>query len=110
MATILGRQRGGVIIDQEGGLGLAESMVAARDLLVGEMKRLDQLAKKAEFGTDEDALNFRAQLELVAQLQAQIKGAQTEIARALSSFRIPARDAGQAEESGATQNLLEQFE
>ena len=110
-ATILGRQRGGVIIDQEGGLGLAESMVAARDLLVREMKKLDQLAKKAEFGTDEDALNFRAQLELVAQLQAQIKGAQTEIARALSSFRIPARDAGQAEEMRAAdvQNLLEQF-
>ena len=62
---------------------LPRILVAARDLLVGEMKRLDQLAKKAEFGTDEDALNFRAQLELVAQLQAQIKGAQTEIARAL---------------------------
>ena len=90
--TILGRQKGGVIIDQDNGMGLAETMLASRDLLVTEMKKLDQLAKAAETGGDEQALEFRAQLELVAQLQAQIKGAQTEIARALSSFRIPARD------------------
>ena len=57
-ATILGRQRGGVIIDQEGGLGLAESMVAARDLLVGEMKRLDQLAKKLNLGLMKTRLIF----------------------------------------------------
>ena len=90
--TILGRQKGGVIIDQDSGMGLAETMLASRDLLVTEMKKLDQLAKSAETGGDNEALEFRAQLELVAQLQAQIKGAQTEIARALSSFRIPARD------------------
>lgn len=95
--TILGRQRGGVIVDQEGGMGLAETMLASRDLLVKEMKKLDQLAKAAETGGDNEALEFRAQLELVAQLQAQIKGAQTEIARALSSFRIPARDGTAAE-------------
>ena len=94
--TILGRQKGGVIIDQDSGMGLAETMLASRDLLVTEMKKLDQLAKSAETGGDNEALEFRAQLELVAQLQAQIKGAQTEIARALSSFRIPARDGAAA--------------
>lgn len=86
--NILGRQRGGVI---QSDAGLAETMLASRDLLMREMDTLDKLAAKAEMGSDEDALKFRGQLELVAQLQAQIKGAQTEIARALSSFRIPAR-------------------
>ena len=92
-ATILGRQRGGVI--QFEGAGVAESMLAARDLLIREIKVLDGLAKKAEFGGDEDALQFRTQLELVGNLQAQIKGAQTELGRAVSAFRIPARE-GQA--------------
>lgn len=87
--SILERQRGGVFTVE--GAGLAETMLASRDLLLREIKKLDELAEKAEFGTNEDALSFRAQLELVAQLQGQIKGAQTEIARALGSFRVPAR-------------------
>ncbi len=109
--TILGRQKGGVIIDQDSGMGLAETMLASRDLLVTEMKKLDQLAKSAETGGDNEALEFRAQLELVAQLQAQIKGAQTEIARALSSFRIPARDgaAASAMRGKDLTTLLEDF-
>jgi hypothetical protein len=88
---ILGRQKGSVIVDSERGFGLAETMLAARELLVKEIKILDGLANKAEDGTDADALAFRAQLELVGQLQAQIKGSQTEIARALAQFRIPVR-------------------
>jgi len=87
--NILNRKRGGVIFQE--GMGLAETMLAARDLLVKESETLDGLAKKAATGTDEDALAFRQQMELVAQMQAQIKGSQTEIARALGSFRIPAR-------------------
>jgi hypothetical protein len=109
--TILGRHRGGVIVNQAGGAGLAETMLASRDLLVREMQKLDALAKAAETGNDTDALQFRAQLELVAQLQAQIKGAQTEIARALSSFRVPARG-GQAAEGMKPKDLttlLEDF-
>ena len=109
--TILGRQRGGVIVDQNSGMGLAETMLASRDLLVREMQKLDALAKVAETGGDTDALQFRAQLELVAQLQANIKGAQTEIARALSSFRVPARG-GQAAEGMQSKDLttlLEDF-
>ena len=96
--AILGRARGQVIqmTGPDGKpLGLAETMLAARDLLVTEIKYLDELAKKAETGTNEDALRFREQLELVAQLQMQIKGSQTEIARALGQFKIPARG-GQA--------------
>ena len=87
--AILNRKTGGVInVD---GMGLAESMLAARDLLLKEISVLDELAKKAEFGGEAEAATFRAQLELVAQLQANIKGSQTEIARALGSFKIPAR-------------------
>ena len=88
---ILGRQKGSVIVDSQSGFGLAETMLAARELLIKEIKILDGLANKAEDGTDADALAFRAQLELVGQLQAQIKGSQTEIARALAQFRIPVR-------------------
>jgi len=101
---ILARQTGGVLIDREGGAGLAETMLASRDLLVSELKKLDGLAKTAATGGDRDALMFRAQLELVANLQMQIKGAQTEIARALSSFRVPARD-GQAAPDMRNQDL-----
>ncbi len=97
---ILGRQRGGVIVDAANGMGLAETMVAARTLLVQEIKVLDSLASKAEFGGEAEALAFRQQMEYVAQLQAQIKGSQTEIARALGSFRIPVREG-----EGATEAL-----
>ena len=109
--TILGRQRGGVIIDQDSGMGLAETMLASRDLLIAEMKKLDGFAKAAETGGDMEALQFRSQLELVAQLQAQIKGAQTEIARALGSFRIPARGGTASDEmrSKDLTTLLEDY-
>ena len=114
--AILGRKRGQVIqMTGPNGqpLGLAETMLASRDLLVTEIKYLDELAKKAETGTDEDALRFREQLELVTQLQMQIKGAQTEIARALGQFRIPARG-GQAAAAAETRSadittLLEEY-
>jgi hypothetical protein len=96
---ILGRQRGGVIVDAANGMGLAETMVAARTLLVQEIKVLDSLGSKAEFGGESEALAFRQQMEYVAQLQAQIKGSQTEIARALGSFRIPVREGEGATEA-----------
>jgi hypothetical protein len=114
--AILGRSQGQVIqmTGPDGKpLGLAETMLAARDLLVTEIKYLDELAKKAETGTNEDALRFREQLELVAQMQMQIKGSQTEIARALGQFKIPARggQAGQDIEARTADvnTLLEEF-
>ena len=89
--TIQGRHSGGVIVGDQ--MGLAETMLAARQLLVNETALLDKLAAKAINGTDADKLAFKTQLELVAQLQAHIKGSQTEIARALAQFKIPTRSA-----------------
>lgn len=89
--AILSRKRGQVI--EFGGAGLAETMLAARDLMVAEMRKLDRIAARAEDGGPEDLAQFRYQMELVANLQRNIKGSQTEIARALSGYRIDARDA-----------------
>ena len=64
-------------------------MLASRTLLENEIRKLDELAELAASGNDQSLISFRQQFELVAQLQAQIKGSQTEIARALAQFRIP---------------------
>ena len=88
-STILGRHNGNVFNVE--GQGLAETMLAARQLLVNEVNVLDELAAKGLNGSDSDKLAFRTQLELVAQLQSQIKGSQTEIARALQQFQVPVR-------------------
>lgn len=68
----------------------AEQMVAARMLLQRSAKRVDELAKKAVGvdATERDMLEFRRMMALHATVQMQVKGAQTEIARALSSFNI----------------------
>ena len=87
--AILNRRTGETI--QVEGQGLAETMLAARDLLVSEMRKLDGLAERAAVGGEEDLLAFRYQMELVANLQQNIKGSQTEIARALGQFNIPAK-------------------
>lgn len=107
--TIMGRQRGGVL--QMDGAGLAETMYAARTLLVDETKKLDELAEAAKTGSEQDALAFRSQLEFVAQIQAQIKGSQTEIARALGQFKIPVRggQAGEEMRGQDVSSLLDQF-
>ena len=88
--AILNRKMGGTINIE--GMGLAETMLAARDLLVTEAAKLDKLAKIASEGGKADKLNFKRQLTLVGNLQAQIKGSQTEIARALGQFNIAARN------------------
>ena len=84
------RQMGGVINIE--GMGLAETMLAARDLLVTESAKLDKLAVQAVEGGAKERLLFKRQLTLVANIQAQIKGSQTEIARALGQFNIPSRN------------------
>ena len=55
--------------------------------------------------------SFRQQLEFVAQIQAQIKGSQTEIARALQQFSIPVRTGQSSAEMKADDinNILEDF-
>ena len=87
--AILNRKQGQTI--EVEGQGLAETMLAARDLLVSEMRKLDGLADIAKTGSEQDLLGFRYQMELVANLQQNIKGSQTEIARALGAFNIPAQ-------------------
>lgn len=89
-----------VLTRRNGQLWNAEQMLAARQLLVSSAKRLDDIAQHVKAGTvapgfasiDETALAFRRQMAFHAAVQAQVKGAQTEIARALSSFRIDAQD------------------
>lgn len=69
----------------------AAQMVAARDLLVKSAKRVADLAEKIRTGdaTAVDRLAFRRQMAIHAGIQLQVKGFQTEAARALQSFRIP---------------------
>lgn len=69
---------------------LAARMVAGKNLLVSEIRKLDELADvAAEQGSDKARWEWRRQAELVANLQRNLKGAQTDIARALSAMRIP---------------------
>ena len=81
------RGTGGVPIIE--GAGLSETILAVRDLLYTEMSKLDILAEAASDGGPAALLNFRQQLELVSNLQANFKGIQTEIGRSLSLFRVP---------------------
>ena len=72
----------------------AEQMLAARELLVRSASRLDDLSKRVkELGPnkEDDALllEFRNQLATHAAIQMRVKAAQTEVARALRSFRLP---------------------
>ena len=68
----------------------AEQLLAGRQLLISSAKKLTEMAKKIESGqaNDFDKLNFRRQLAIHSALQAQLKGAQSEVARALQSFNI----------------------
>lgn len=72
----------------------AEQFVAARHLLVRSANKLDELANKAKnlpVGTEDDKLllELRNHIATHAAIQMKYKGAQTETARALRSFRLP---------------------
>ena len=96
MEALLARRAGEGL--QVKGLGMAESMLAAKDIVVSEMRKLDVLSTAAETGDEKALLQFAYQNELVSNLMRQYKGAQTEYARVTSSFRIEARPAtGDAE-------------
>lgn len=73
----------------EGGM-TAEMFVASRELLVKSATKLTDMAKLIKSGnaTDADRLRFRRQLAIHNGIQMQLKGAQTEAARALQSFQI----------------------
>ena len=70
----------------------AEWILAARELLVAGMSKLDDLAKKAEVGGPQALLEFKQQMALMSELQKIYKGVQTETGRALQQFQIPTRD------------------
>ena len=70
----------------------AETILAARELLVASLSRLDDLAIKAKTGGVDDIMNFRQHYALSAELQNIIKGVQTETGRALQQFKIPVRE------------------
>ena len=69
----------------------AEQILAARELLVAGMGKLDVLAKAAATGSTDDVLKFRQHFALMGEFQKVIKGVQTETARALQQFSIPTR-------------------
>ena len=81
---------------------LAASMLAARDLLIASARESDRLAKlvadgdaqalaDAGFETFQEAdIALQRQWALHGAIQTKVKGAQTEIARALASFNISA--------------------
>ncbi len=94
----------------EGGLNAAE-FVAGRELLVRSATKLieaAELIKKGE-GTEALRLKFRRQLAIHAGIQLQLKGAQTEVARALQSFKITVTGEETAKAADlAVQRLLQQ--
>ena len=69
----------------------AETILAARELLVAGMGKLDELAKAAVGGTADDTLKFRQHFALMGEFQKVLKGVQTETARALQQFNIQTR-------------------
>jgi len=113
MADLVGASQGRLIKKLLGGEILhgkkpgevAANMLAARDLLLASAQESDRLAKlvfsgdvtalaKAGFQTAEEAgVAMERQFALNAAIHAQVKGAQTEIARTLSAHSIPARGA-----------------
>lgn len=74
-----------------------------RDALVASAEEIDRAAWKIAntptLVSDEELLAFREQVERHRQLQLHMKGVQTDIARALSAFRIPA-EAGMGHNGG----------
>ena len=90
MADEIGMTR--KILDRRIGEGAmtAEEFVAGRTILVKSAARLADLAKKIKDGSADagDRLKFRRQLAVHTGIQLQLKGAQTEAARALQSFQI----------------------
>ena len=102
MANLLGEDPDRLRLNFMGGLQadlnnpgqLAAQMIAGKNLLISEIKVLDRLADEAASipAGNVDELNaarlkFHQQAMFVAQLQADFKGTQTDIARALGALR-----------------------
>ena len=73
---------------------LAAQMVAAKDLLLNEIRKLDELtdvARSVDQMTPKAQLDWMQQYEMVANIQRVYRGAKTDLGRALSALRTPAR-------------------
>lgn len=70
---------------------LAANVLAHRSLLTASAERVTTLAKLATTGDATAILALRKQVTLHATIQAEMKGVQTEIARALGQYRITAK-------------------
>lgn len=82
------------IINRQGGeVWPAHKIKAARDIFVSELDKTEDLARSIKAGdnTSENMIKFRRQLAVVSAVQSQIKGVQTETARALSQYRMTAK-------------------
>lgn len=81
-----------------------------RDTMVKSAEEVDELAKAIDrdptMVTDMQRFEFRKKLVEHAALQAEMKGVQTEIARALSAFRIPA-DSSSAARADAVAEIIQ---
>lgn len=83
--------------DVRGGGGLAARHLAVSRLMTASADHLRQLARKMEANPSvENDLAFSRHVELHGLIQAQVKGARTEIARALHSMRAIDAVAGEA--------------
>lgn len=69
---------------------LGARILAHRSLLAASAEKVNSLARLAMTGDSDAILAVRKQVALHATIQAQMKGVQTEVARALSQFRIQA--------------------
>lgn len=82
----------GLLKRKSGKMLNAAQATASRIVLSRSGERLLDLAKRIRNGEDgtETLLQFRRQMSIHAGIQMQVKGMQTEIARALNAFNIPA--------------------
>lgn len=88
-----------VISRRPGEIWPAEKIKAARDIFVSELQKTEDLARAIKSGenTSENLIQFRRQLAVVSAVQSQIKGVQTETARALSQYRMTAKSPMEAQ-------------
>lgn len=93
LARLTGFDIDKVLSRRPGELWPAHKIKAARDIFVSELQKTETLARSIKSGenTSENLIAFRRQLAVVSGLQSQIKGVQTETARALSQYRMTAK-------------------
>ena len=95
---------------KQGELLNGEQMLAVRQLLIRSGDRLIGLARRIEDGDRSPGtmVQFRRQMALHAGIQMQAKGAQTEIARAMQAFNIPASARSPGEVADLQELMLQQ--